>query len=87
MGGTPYAFLLPRSVDFLNYLAVARLQLYDTRDIQIYINLMQQVWDQGEGAGWLMEMNQNNKTTPKQVLIQGSAFECFPINLHVSQWE
>jgi len=70
--GSPFALLLSRSNDFDAFHALFQLSLYNWRDIRLALSLMQQLWDQGESAGWLHYMNKNTPAgVPKtDVLIQ-----------------
>jgi hypothetical protein len=70
--GSPFALLLSRSHDFDVFHALFNLNFYGWRDIRLTLCLMQQLWDQGESAGWLDYMNQETPlgVPKKQVLIQ-----------------
>lgn len=70
--GSPFALLLTRSHDFDMFKALFELSMFEWRDIRLALSLMQQLWDQGESAGWLHYMN---RITPpsvpkKSVLVQ-----------------
>lgn len=70
--GSPFALLLTRSHDFDAFQALFELTLFQWRDIRLSLALMQQLWDQGESAGWLHYMNHHTPNTipKKSVLIQ-----------------
>ncbi|MCA9659815.1 MAG: hypothetical protein KC486_15840 [Myxococcales bacterium] len=72
VGGTPYALLLPRSVDFDGYFYLLKDAYEDHR--QIIVNLMaaQTLWDPGEAAGWAWAMNREPSPgiPKKDVLLQ-----------------
>ena len=70
--GSPFALLLTRSHDFDAFHALFTLSLYEWRDIRFALSLMQQLWDQGESAGWLSYMNRDSPShiPKKSVLIQ-----------------
>lgn len=69
--GSPFALLLSRSHDFDAFHYLFTFSLYGWRDIRIALGLMQQLWDQGESAGWLSYMQQHPSSVPnKTVLIQ-----------------
>lgn len=72
--GSPFALLLTRSHDFDSFHALFTLSLYEWRDIRLALSLMQQLWDQGESAGWLSYMNRDTPASvpKKSVLIQSA---------------
>jgi len=70
--GAPYAILLPRSSDFQPFFDVMTAKFYQAHEIELFMAMIQQVWDPAEAGGWLKDMNQNPAAdnTAKQVLLQ-----------------
>ncbi|HND29306.1 MAG TPA: hypothetical protein PLA94_04875 [Myxococcota bacterium] len=56
VGGAPYALLLYRSADFAPFFVVFKAVYKDSRDIALWMVLMQMLWDSGEGAGFGRQM-------------------------------
>jgi hypothetical protein len=72
VGGLPYAMLLGRSIDFDPYFLLFKAKFIDGRKITLLINnLMQMLWDVGEGGGYIDALNPPLPGNPdKTVLIQ-----------------
>ncbi|MEZ4384260.1 MAG: hypothetical protein R3A79_23200 [Nannocystaceae bacterium] len=72
VGGTPYALLLPRSVDFDGYFFLLKDAYDDHRKIITNLMAAQTLWDPGEAAGWVWAMNREPSPgiPAKDVLIQ-----------------
>jgi hypothetical protein len=72
--GSPYALLLPRSVDFTRYQRLLSYQFYGWTHQLFIIHLMQPLWDQGESAGWLssMVLNPQPGMPSKQILLHST---------------
>lgn len=66
--GSPFSLLLARSHDFDMFKTLFGFSLYGWRDIRLALTLMQQLWDQGESAGWLSNVPTSNPQ--KTMLIQ-----------------
>ncbi|MFT4979203.1 MAG: hypothetical protein ACI8S6_005113 [Myxococcota bacterium] len=63
VGGSPYALLLFRSADFSDFFLVFQTMFPDPLHIALWMGYMQALWDSGESAGYLNEMD-------KDVLLQ-----------------
>lgn len=72
VGGSPYALLLHRSVDFDPFFLVFMAKFDDYRQITFLINAFQTLWDPAEAAGWLQVVNEapGEGQVAKDVLIQ-----------------
>ncbi len=71
--GGPYALLLTRSADFDPFFLLFKEKFPDDRDIMLLIAAFQTVWDPGEGAGWMHNMNAAPNGTPaKDVLLHAA---------------
>lgn len=51
--GTPFALILSRSLQFSAYDAIMLLNFYNNRDVRIFLNFAQMLWDSCEGSGLL----------------------------------
>lgn len=58
VGGGPYALLLYRSADFTPFFIVFRSVYDDSRDIAMWMVLMQTLWDSAESAGYGRQMTE-----------------------------
>jgi hypothetical protein len=69
--GMNYSLLVWRSTDFSEYLTVATAKYPDPLDRELIINVMQTLWDRGEGDGYAEHMTDDPyPNTPKhQVLM------------------
>ncbi len=69
--GINYSLLLPRSVDFAEYEAVFKPAYPNDLDRDIDIQLLQMLWDRGEGGGYAQHVTKNpyEGTTAKIVLM------------------
>jgi hypothetical protein len=69
--GMNYSMLLPRSVDFDDYELVMVPAYPDVLDRTLIISLAQQLWDRGEGAGYVQHVTTDayTGTSTKQVLL------------------
>lgn len=72
VAGSPYAILLPRSVDFAPYLEIMKTQWPDPLDRIVLFDIMQLLWDRGEPSGYLGRITENPlpNTPPHKVLFQ-----------------
>jgi hypothetical protein len=72
VGGAPYALLLYRSADFAPFFVVFKAVYKDSRDIALWMVLMQTLWDSGEGAGFGRQMYEEplDGLPPHQILMQ-----------------
>ena len=68
--GINYSLLLPRSVDFSSYEAIFTPAYPSELDRMIILDLLQMLWDRGEGGGYLQHLTLNPypNTTAKVVL-------------------
>lgn len=66
--GSPFTLLLSRSVSFPIFKSILSLNFYNWPDTRIALSLTQQMWDQGESAGWLSYDSSNNK----EILLQAA---------------
>jgi hypothetical protein len=69
--GMNYSLLLPRSVDFDDYLAVMEPAYPDDFERPLIFGIVQMLWDRGEGAGYIQHLTSNPYpgTTAKTVLM------------------
>ncbi|MCU1366190.1 MAG: hypothetical protein JWN39_1829, partial [Ilumatobacteraceae bacterium] len=69
--GINYSLLLPRSVDFAKYEAVFEPAYPNDLDRMIDVNLLQMLWDRGEGGGYAQHVTANpyEGTKAKTVLL------------------
>ncbi len=69
--GINYSFLLPRSVDFTDYEALYKPAYPNDLDRMIGINLLQMLWDRGEGGGYVQHVTTNpyEGTDAKPILL------------------
>ncbi|MCU1396501.1 MAG: hypothetical protein JWM34_4929 [Ilumatobacteraceae bacterium] len=69
--GINYSLLLPRSVDFAEYEAVFKPAYPNDLDRMIDIDLLQMLWDRGEGGGYAQHVTSNpyEGTKAKTVLL------------------
>ncbi|HRE02009.1 MAG TPA: hypothetical protein PLV68_11970 [Ilumatobacteraceae bacterium] len=69
--GMNYSFLLPRSVDFTDYEAIYKPAYPNDMDRMIGLNLLQMLWDRGEGAGYVQHITSDPYpgTQTKEVLL------------------
>jgi len=51
--GTPFAFILTRSLEFEGYDKILLLNFYNNRHVRILLSLTQMAWDSTEGSGLL----------------------------------
>jgi hypothetical protein len=70
--GMNFSTLLQRSVDFNKYAAILYAAYPDTLDRQIYLSLIQDLWDRGEANGYAAHMTTDPLagTPPHQILMQ-----------------
>jgi hypothetical protein len=52
-GGTPFAFIMTRSLDFAIFDFLLLLTFYNNRHVRIVMSLLQMAWDSVEGSGFL----------------------------------
>lgn len=52
VGGTPFAFVLPRSTNFPAFENILNAELGDPRAVQLALSAFQTLWDPAETAGW-----------------------------------
>ena len=57
--GINYSLLLPRSVDFADYEALFKPAYPSELDRMIIIDLLQMLWDRGEGGGYVQHLTTN----------------------------
>ena len=71
VSGINYSLLLPRSVDFAKYEAVFKPAYPNDIDRQIDVDLLQMLWDRGEGGGYVQHVTTNpyEGTAVKTVLM------------------
>ncbi|HEY4332063.1 MAG TPA: hypothetical protein VGM78_05820, partial [Ilumatobacteraceae bacterium] len=71
VSGVNYSLLLPRSVDFANYEAVFKPAYPNDLDRNIDVQLLQMLWDRGEGGGYVQHVTANpyEGTQAKTVLM------------------
>ena len=69
--GINYSFLLPRSVDFTDYEAIYKPAYPNDMDRMIGLNLLQMLWDRGEGGGYVQHITDDPyaDTPAKQILL------------------
>ncbi len=73
--GINYSLLLPRSVDFSEYEAVFKPAYPNDLDRMIDINLLQMLWDRGEGAGYVQHVTADPYPgTPAKTVLLDVAF-------------
>jgi hypothetical protein len=73
--GINYSLLLPRSVDFTEYEAVFKPAYPNDLDRMIDINLLQMLWDRGEGAGYVQHVTADPYPgTPVKTVLLDVAF-------------
>jgi hypothetical protein len=70
--GMNFGLLLPRSVDFDDYLQVFRPAYPGDLDRTLILGLLQMLWDRGEAAGYIQHLTKDPYpgTTAKPVLLQ-----------------
>ena len=51
--GTPFAFVMSRSIDFSGYDLILLLNFYNNRHVRILLSLTQMAWDSTEASGHL----------------------------------
>ena len=71
VSGINYSLLLPRSVDFAKYEAIFKPAYPNDIDRQIDVDLLQMLWDRGEGGGYVQHVTTNpyEGTAAKTVLM------------------
>lgn len=81
--GMPYALLLYRSADFSPFFILFKSVYDDSRDIALWMVLMQTLWDSGEGAGYARQMNEEplDGVPAHQVLLQDALGDAQVTNL------
>jgi hypothetical protein len=69
--GINYSLLLPRSVDFAKYEAVFKPAYPNDLDRMVDIDLLQMLWDRGEGGGYAQHVTANpyEGTSAKPILL------------------
>ena len=73
--GINYSLLLPRSVDFTSYEAIFKPAYPSELDRMIILDLLQMLWDRGEGGGYLQHLTLNPyPDTPAKVVLFDVAF-------------
>jgi len=72
--GMNYSTLLQRSTDFSNYAKVLYGAYPDTLDRQLYLSMMQMLWDRAESNGYAEHMTTNPypNTPPHEVLLHAA---------------
>ena len=72
VGGTIYPVMIGRSVDFRDYELVYEAWYSDRIDREFFMNLIQQLWDVCEGAGYLPHLHEDAfpDTETKKILYQ-----------------
>ncbi len=73
--GINYSLLLPRSVDFTTYEAIFKPAYPNDLDRMIDINLLQMLWDRGEGGGYVQHVTADPYPgTPVKTILLDVAF-------------
>ena len=73
--GINYSLLLPRSVDFATYEAIFAPAYPDELDRMIILDLLQMLWDRGEGGGYVSHLtNDPYPNTPAKTVLFDVAF-------------
>ena len=72
VSGTPFSMLTNRSVNFIPFFLLLRNKYEDGRHISAMAPLAQMLWDPGESAGWVHDLNRDVPAgmPTKHVLIQ-----------------
>ena len=73
--GINYATLLPRSVDFETYEALYKPAYPNDLDRMVGLNLLQMLWDRGEGGGYVQHVTADPyENTPAKTILLDVAF-------------
>ena len=73
--GMNYSMLLPRSVDFDDYLAVMQPAYPDDFERPLIFGIVQMLWDRGEGGGYIQHLTSNPYPgTPAKTVLLDVAF-------------
>ncbi len=80
--GQPYTLLLQRSVDFAPFFLVMRGAYVDLRDQQLFLQLVQMLWDRVEPSGWTKYLRGGLPNTPAHEVLMRAA----PGDHQVATW-
>ncbi|MEO6124335.1 MAG: hypothetical protein ABIR32_11550 [Ilumatobacteraceae bacterium] len=73
--GINYSTLLPRSVDFATYEALYKPAYPNDLDRMVGLNLLQMLWDRGEGGGYVQHVTADPyEATPAKTILLDVAF-------------
>ena len=80
--GQPYTLLLQRSVDFAPFFLVMRGAYVDLRAQQLFLSLVQMLWDRVEPSGWTKYLRGGLPNTPPHEVLMRAA----PGDHQVATW-